>query len=522
LRGSRRRSTAAATARHEDLIVDGQRPGGNASRDDASPIPIVAPRRAPAVYPYEDFLFEIYNDLTDLGGAPAPVTDSLVLFFDQYTPYLKNGTKPHWVPDVYGEGTGKMPYPADILHDLHDAKQDFRNWYNRAGAPTDPADNSDPKYDYLAHKSLHEYLTVERGYHPAVSDFYTRFAVDALCGTTEQANAYTSISFLGAEYNPIWSLPGGTSGIARHIVRWLVPNAFDGPGGSNVLFGPMHADQLDLSTNNTRIRQLAMAVHVDTASSEASVIYYKDGNFHRSHAKAVICAGQMFTSHHITQHLLDEEELAIRTAAFEEFTIAPVMIANVTLESAAPLVDLGLGYNQYYWGSQYWADFVTADWVSDQRYNRDRQTVLTFYGHNILPPEEMAHERIKMLNTPFSEYEGSLRDDLNRVLAPAGFDFYSDVARFTSSLGPLDGLPEDRLPVRRARPLGPAPVRTPAARHRPTAIRRIRSLRRTASSPAIESALGSGIRTALEALALQRRLATAYCRAIASVPTAAL
>jgi len=76
------------------------------------------------------------------------------------------------------------------------------NWYHKPGAPTDPADNSDPKYDYLSPMTVDSYLTETKGFHPAVSDFYTRYAVDALDGTTSQASAHTSISFLRAEYFP--------------------------------------------------------------------------------------------------------------------------------------------------------------------------------------------------------------------------------------------------------------------------------------------------------------------------------
>jgi len=50
--------------------------------------------------------------------------------------------------------------------------------------------------------TVDSYLTETKGFHPAVSDFYTRYAVDALDGTTSQASAHTSISFLRAEYFP--------------------------------------------------------------------------------------------------------------------------------------------------------------------------------------------------------------------------------------------------------------------------------------------------------------------------------
>jgi hypothetical protein len=46
--------------------------------------------------------------------------------------------------------------------------------------------------------------TVAHGFHSSIADFYIRFAVDALAGTSESVNAYAAISFLCAEYQPPW------------------------------------------------------------------------------------------------------------------------------------------------------------------------------------------------------------------------------------------------------------------------------------------------------------------------------
>src|SRR5438874_8808905 len=89
------------------------------------------------------------------------------------------------------------------------------NWYHKPGAPTDPADNSDPKYDYLSPMTVDSYLTETKGFHPAVSDFYTRHAVDALDGTTSQASAYTSHQFSGSGIFPRVCIPGRELGNAE-------------------------------------------------------------------------------------------------------------------------------------------------------------------------------------------------------------------------------------------------------------------------------------------------------------------
>ncbi|PYU47929.1 MAG: hypothetical protein DMG53_07580, partial [Acidobacteria bacterium] len=265
------------------------------------------------------------------------------------------------------------------------------------------------------------YLTESKGFHPAVSDFYTRYAVDALDGTTSQASAYTSISFLGAEYFPEFAYQGGNSGMLRHIVKWLIPGAVNGTSDAELLANPFNLAAMDGPNNNVRIRQRAMVVRGDTTNTNASVVYFSNGQFYRATAKAVIFAGQSHTARTACAQLLS----ASQADAFDQVTLSPALVANVTIRSAAPVVDLG--YDAYYWGSQYWADFVIADWVTSNRSNPNRPTVLTFYGGNTASVADQPNERIKLLTTPFSSYEDSLRADLNRVLAGRNFDFDRDV-----------------------------------------------------------------------------------------------
>jgi spermidine dehydrogenase len=476
--------------------------GGNAGRDDASPIPVpAATGGAYAVTPYADFLLEIYGE-SGIDWAAHYVPDPFYsYFFDDRTPFVALGTR-GWTRDVYGVGVKDMPYPPQVVQHLQQAKQDFRNWYHTSGSPTDPADNSDPKYDFLAHMTLHDYLTRERGFHPAVSDFYTRYAVDALAGTSQQVNAYTSISFIAAEYSPVFSMPGGTSGIARHVLDTLIPDAIAGNTTAEILANPIRTDRLDRATNAVRVRQGAMVVHADTGSSNASVVYHLGGQFFRATAKAVILAGQGHTAHRVALHLISNAA----HDAWCALTLVPVVIANVTLRRAAPLVDLGLGYNQYWWGSKYWADFVVADWVGPNRLDGNRSTVLTFYGANVFPPEAMYDERVKLLTLPFSEYEQSLREDLNRILsvAPGGFDFDRDVsAVYIYRWGHGMVFPKLGVPFGVPQLQNGQTIRTPAGRHvARAAVGRVSfGGQDTESSPAIESAIGSGLRTALEALA---------------------
>lgn len=482
------------------LILDGQRtPGGNANRDDTAPIPdIASTATAYAVQPYADFLNNIYNTTGILWQnyiVPAPFYS---YYFDSQTPYVNPGTH-SWNIDTYGAGLNSVPYPTNIVNDLKAAQQDLMNWYHKPGAPTDPADNSDPKYDYLSPMTFDSYLTQTKGFHPAVSDFYTRYAVDALDGTTKQTSAYTSISFLGAEYFPEFAYPGGNSGMLRHIIKWLIPGAINGTSDADLLANPYNLAAMDSVNNNVRIRQGAMVVRGDTASNSASVIYFSNGQFFRATAKAVIFAGQAHTARTACAQLFNTSQ----ANAFDQVTLGPVVVANVTLNSAAAVVDLG--YDAYYWGSQYWADFVVADWVGPNRSNPNRQTVLTFYGGNTASVDDQPNERIKLLTTPFSSYEDSLRSDLNRVLAGRNFDFDRDVSAVYlyrwghSMVYPKPGWPFS-APINKNGQV----IRVPSARfYARKQVGRISfGAQDVESSPANESAIGAGVRVSGEVLPL--------------------
>jgi len=250
--------------------------------------------------------------------------------------------------------------------------------------------------------------------------------------------------------------------------------------------------QWTIPTNNVRIRQGALVLRGDTTNSNASVTYFKDGKFYRAAAKAVIFAGQSHTARTACEHLLS----ASQANAFDQVTLSPVLTANVTLRSAAPIVDLG--YDGYYWGSQYWADFVVADWVGPNRSNANRQTVLTFYGGIQRRSKTNPVNGFKLLTTPFSSYEDSLRADLNRVLAGRNFDFDRDVtAVYLYRWGHSMVYPKPGWPFSAPINKNGQVIRVPSARfYARQQLGRISfGAQDVESSPANESALGAGVRT---------------------------
>jgi len=471
--------------------------GGNSGRDNGAPLAV--PAATGGLYtstPDAEFLKEIYRSLEidwERYIIPAPVYS---YFFDDRTPYALRGTH-RWALDVYGKGVDGMPYPPEMLADLKRAKRDFAEWYERDGSPTDPPDDSDPRFDHLAGETLHAYLTNDKGFHPAVSDYYTRYTVSSLAGTTEQVSAHAGISFLASEYYPLFTLPGGTNGIVRAFVRLFAPGAFAGKQAEEWLSATLQLGALDDSSGRVRIRLDAVALHADAATDSATVTYFHDKRFRRVQARAVVLAGQGYTARRIIDHLLDEST----RRAWQSFSHVPVVTANVALRRADPLVRLGLGFDQFWWGGQHFGDFTIADWCSPERSRSDRPTVLTFFGGNDRPPEEMPAERVKLLTTPFSHYEASLREDLERMFVGTGFEFDRDVAAvFLYRWGHAMIYPKPGFAFGQPTLQAGRPIRNLAPRHlarRP--LGRITFAGQDVEgTPSIESAMGSGLRVARE------------------------
>jgi hypothetical protein len=462
--------------------------GGNAARDGGAPLPVVAPTGGAYCYePSTEHINELYRAL-EIDWKKQVIPDpGDCYYFDEYTPGVRPGYR-GWNIDTLVRGIPYVPYEEKARNDLIRSRDELLAFTRLVDGPDDPPDDGNEAYDYLSEMTLDHYLTKVKGYDPVVSDFHSLYTIDALGGTSRHVNAHSGLSFLSYEYvsgRGLITFVGGSSELAARMVRWLT--AAPAP--------PRRPPRVEVNA-------VALRVDIDAphARSDAHVVYFQDGGFHRASARTVVLAAQSQSTHRMVEHLLDAEG----RAAWNSFITVPVVVANVALRSAASLLELGLGYSQAWWGSRYWANFGVADWITDQRDEPDRPTVLTFFGGNRTAPEELANERVKLLQTPFGDYEQSLKDDLSRIMRGSSFEFDRDVSAIFlyrwghSMIMPVPGsvfgnvrkhngrLDRSRAPRRVAsRPLGPILF---AGQH-------------TEGTPSVESAIGSGHRCAQQALA---------------------
>lgn len=461
------------------ILEAGPVAGGSAGRDEAAPLPGPASTAgAYGVAPSADWLSRFYRAIGVDWLAQSVAAPESSYYFDEHAPGAVAG-RLGWNIDTFESGLERVPYEARVVADFLRARENIRALGEKG--LTDPAEESDPALDHLSTVSLEHYLETELRCDPIVSSFFDAYTLTAFGGTAAQVNAHSAISFLSGEFTrgATFTYPGGTSEIARRALRFLAQ-----------------------SETPPRIVTNATALRIDpqsSARSGASVVYFENGGFHRVFGNRIVLAAPAQSARRLVAHFAD----ATRKEAWAQFHAAPIVTANVALRRAAPLLDLGLGYSQSWWGGRHFVNYVVADWTDKTRADPSRATTLTFYGGCDAPIEALGEARMKLLHTPFSDYEDSIRSDLARLMRGADFDFDRDVSALFlyrwghSMLRPppnfLFGAARDaRGRLDRAQsprriacaPLGPVVF---AGQH-------------VEGAPSVESAIGSGRRAALQAL----------------------
>ncbi len=227
----------------------------------------------------------------------------------------------------------------------------------------------------------------------------------------------------------IYAFPGGNSGLARHLVKALIPNAFESNSSEDgVLSAPLRKDNLDRVENSTRLRLNCSAVRVehDSSASQVLVTVRTDGRHLRLRARTAIMACGGFVTRRIVADLPKSH-----SDAFNRFIYSPVLWANVALHNSRALDKAGLSLLSSY-SDGFGGVLLRYENIKPSSESPERPSVLgvacpRFYaGKDAREQERLA--RHELVSTPFQEYEKHIRQDLVRVLGPWGFDPAQDIA----------------------------------------------------------------------------------------------
>lgn len=254
---------------------------------------------------------------------------------------------------------------------------------------------------------------------------------DALSG-------YTAYAF--DELGPIpddgtQMFPDGNSGIARLIVKTLIPESIAGALAiDDICRNSVNFAALDRAGAAARIRLDSTAVWVkhdgDPAKSESvTVAYTRGGKTYRVKARSVVMAGGSWTTKHIVRDLP-----ADRQEAYSQFYRSPCMVANVAVRNWRFLYKLGISGCQWFegLGSFMQVRKLALCGADSPTIGPDSPVVLTIkvlYPYPGKTAEQQGHMgRAEMISTPFREYERQIRRQFTEMFARSGFDADRDIA----------------------------------------------------------------------------------------------
>ena len=229
--------------------------------------------------------------------------------------------------------------------------------------------------------------------------------------------------------------PGGNTGIARLMVKTLLPRAIAGDAGMEAVCRN-HIDfaALDQPGSAVRIRLNSTAVWVkhdgDPEKSESvSVVYARAGKIYRVKARTAVMAGGGWTTKQVVRDLPPAQQ-----EAYGQFYRSPCMMANVAVRNWRFLYKMGItGFRWFEGMGNYTEVRKTALIGADSpTISPDSPVVLplkVLYSYPGLPIADQGHRgRGELLGTSFSDYERQIRQQFTEMFARTGFDARRDIA----------------------------------------------------------------------------------------------
>ena len=229
--------------------------------------------------------------------------------------------------------------------------------------------------------------------------------------------------------------PGGNTGIARLMVKTLIPRSIAGDDSMEaVCRNHLNFAALDQPNSPARIRLNSTAVWVkhdgDPEKSESvSVLYLRAGRIYRVKARSAVMAGGGWATKHVVRDLPQAQQ-----GAYGQFYRSPCLMANVAVRNWRFLYNMGItGFRWFEGVGNYTEVRKTALMGADAAtIGPDSPVVLplkVLYSYPGLPIADQGHRgRGEMLATSFREYERRIREQFTDMFARTGFDARRNIA----------------------------------------------------------------------------------------------
>jgi len=340
-----------------------------------------------------------------------------------------------WLTDAVGKKLASAPISAEV----RDEVLKYQNAGDDFIAPHYPGDAISRYLDTI---TLEDYLIERRGIRRET--FRTFFSLDEGGGYGLGADALSAYTAYGADMlHPLdisdetgqQMFPDGNSGIARLIVKTMIPDAIAGEHSlQDVCRNNVDFAALDRPGAAARIRLGATVGWVKHEgdpgkSSFVTIVYTREGKAYRVKARSVVMAGGSWTTKHVVHDLPPDYK-----AAYAQFYRSSCMMANVAVRNWRFLYKMGISGCQWYEGLGNYVQIrkLALCGPGAPTIGPDSPVVLTIkvlYSYPGHSTEEQGHMgRADLISTPFREYERQIRQQFSDMFGRSGFDASRDIA----------------------------------------------------------------------------------------------
>jgi spermidine dehydrogenase len=333
-----------------------------------------------------------------------------------------------------------------------------------------PGLSQSAKKDRLTRMSYKDFLLNVVKAHPASIPYYQTdthglygIGIDAVPALDCWAIGYAGFEGLGLDRTPeggrlsftalgevtprkgeyTFHFPDGNASIARMLVRSLIPSAIPGHTAEDIVTSGVDYSKLDSSQSPIKIRLNSTVVRVrhlgDPASAKEVEITYAtpQGNLSAVRGKAVVMACWNMVTSYLCPELPEKQREALKYGSKVPLVYTVVAIKNWSSFSK-------LGMQRVTTPGMYHTSIALDSPVSIGAYEcskKPEDPILVRMTRTPCHPGLNAREqqrlgRYDLLSTSFDTFERNIRDQLQRVLAPGGFDAARDIDAITVNRWP--------------------------------------------------------------------------------------
>ena len=337
-----------------------------------------------------------------------------------------------------------FPLPAadrQALIELHTAPKDYL-----------PGKTAEEKADTLATTSYRDFLLKNVGlsegavkYFQSRTNDFMALSIDAVAA----ADAY-SVGFPGftgmnlapiseeaaaeMEEPYIYHFPDGNASVARLLVRSLIPGVAPGHTMDDIVLAAFDYAKLDQPKAAVRLRLNSTAVSVRNVGSSVHIGYSRGGQLAQVRGKRCILACYNMMIPYLLKDLP-----ATQAQALSQNVKYPLVYTKVVIRNWQSFQKLGV--HEIYAATQPYSRIKLDYPVSMGGYDHPRDPTQPIGLHMVYVPtspnsgmnarDQARAGRGKLYGQTFEHLEAQLRDQLQRMLGPGGFNHETDILAIT-------------------------------------------------------------------------------------------